>query len=63
MEGNAFNEFIINRAPAGKWGDPDELGGATVLLALRASDFVNGQILYMDGGIPATIGKPHGEGW
>ncbi|GAB3529468.1 gluconate 5-dehydrogenase [Pontibacter brevis] len=62
VEGNAFNEFIINRTPAGKWGDPDELGGAIVFLASRASDFVNGQILYVDGGILATIGKPHGEG-
>lgn len=62
VEGNAFNEFIINRTPAGKWGEPDELGGATVFLASRASDFVNGQILYVDGGILATIGKPFDEG-
>ncbi|WP_425474770.1 gluconate 5-dehydrogenase [Pontibacter rufus] len=62
VAGNAFHEFILDRTPAGKWGDPDELGGATVFLASRASDFVNGQILYVDGGILATIGKPHGEG-
>ncbi|WP_026464613.1 gluconate 5-dehydrogenase [Adhaeribacter aquaticus] len=61
VPGNAFNEFIINRTPAGKWGDPDELGGATVFLASRASNFVNGQIVYVDGGILATIGKPMGE--
>jgi gluconate 5-dehydrogenase len=61
VAGNAFHEFIVNRTPAGKWGDPDELGGATVFLASRASNFVNGQILYVDGGILATIGKPMGE--
>ena len=62
VAGNPFHEFIINRTPAGKWGDPAELGGAVVFLAARASDFVNGQILYVDGGILATIGKPAGEG-
>nr|WP_317170781.1 gluconate 5-dehydrogenase [Rufibacter sediminis] len=61
VDGNAFHEFIVNRTPAGKWGEPDELGGATVFLASRASNFVNGQILYVDGGILATIGKPMGE--
>lgn len=61
VTGNAFHEFIINRTPAGRWGDPQELGGATVFLASAASDFVNGQILYVDGGILATIGKPMGE--
>ncbi|MFD2068459.1 gluconate 5-dehydrogenase [Pontibacter silvestris] len=61
VDGNPFFEFINNRTPAGKWGDPDDLGGATVFLASKASDFVNGQILYVDGGILATIGKPMGE--
>ena len=61
VAGNAFHEFIINRTPAGKWGDPAELGGAVVFLASAASNFVNGHILYVDGGILATIGKPHGE--
>ncbi len=50
VPGNAFHEFIVNRTPAGKWGDPDELGGAVVFLASAASNFVNGQILYVDGG-------------
>lgn len=59
--GNAFHEFILSRTPAGKWGEPHELGGAIVFLASGASDFVNGQILYVDGGILATIGKPQGE--
>jgi gluconate 5-dehydrogenase len=61
VAGNAFHEFILNRTPAGRWGEPDELGGAAVFLASEASAFVNGQILYVDGGILATIGKPVGE--
>ena len=61
VDGHPFNEFIVNRTPAGLWGDPDELHGAAVFLSAKASDFVNGQILYVDGGILATIGKPSNE--
>lgn len=61
VAGNSFHEFILSRTPAGRWGEPDELGGAIVFLASEASRFVNGQILYVDGGILATIGKPAGE--
>ncbi len=61
QKGNPMNEFIISRTPAGRWGDPDELRGAAIFLASRASDFVNGHILYVDGGILATIGKPSNE--
>lgn len=61
VEGNPMNDFIVSRTPAGKWGDPDDLQGATVFLASRASDFVTGQIVYVDGGILATIGKPSNE--
>ena len=60
-EGHPLNEFIINRTPAGKWGDPEDLAGTAVFLASRASDFVNGQMVYVDGGILATIGKPSNE--
>ena len=60
-EGHPFNEFIVGRTPAGRWGDPEDLQGAAVFLASSASDFVNGQIIYVDGGILATIGKPAGE--
>ena len=56
--GHPLHEFIINRTPAGKWGTPEELSGAAIFLASKASDFVNGHILYVDGGILATIGKP-----
>lgn len=59
--GHPFNEFIINRTPAGRWGDPEDLQGAAIFLASKASDFVNGQVIYVDGGILATIGKPHNE--
>ena len=61
VDGHPFNEFIVNRTPAGSWGDPEELQGAAVFLSSKASDFVNGQILYVDGGILATIGKPSNE--
>lgn len=61
VDGHPFNEFIINRTPAAKWGDPDDLAGAAIFLSSRASDFVNGHILYVDGGILATIGKPSNE--
>ena len=52
-----FDRFIISKTPAERWGEPSDLAGAAVFLASRASDFVNGQILYVDGGILAYIGK------
>ncbi len=61
VDGHPFNEFIISRTPAARWGNPEDLAGATVFLASKASDFVNGQIIYVDGGILATIGKPSNE--
>lgn len=61
VDGHPFNEFIIHRTPQGRWGEPDELQGAAIFLASAASDFVNGHVLYVDGGILATIGKPHDE--
>ncbi|HYG18625.1 MAG TPA: gluconate 5-dehydrogenase [Ohtaekwangia sp.] len=60
-DGHPFNDFIISRTPAGRWGDPDDLKGAAIFLASDASNFVNGQIIYVDGGILATIGKPSNE--
>jgi len=59
--GHPFNDFIISRTPAARWGDPEDLQGAAIFLASKASDFVNGHILYVDGGILATIGKPSNE--
>jgi gluconate 5-dehydrogenase len=61
VNGHPFNDFIIGRTPAGRWGNPEDLVGTTVFLASSASDFVNGQIIYVDGGILATIGKPANE--
>ncbi|WP_308993504.1 gluconate 5-dehydrogenase [Mariniflexile litorale] len=61
VEGHPFNDFIINRTPAAKWGDPNDLAGAAIFLSSKASDFVNGHIVYVDGGILATIGKPSNE--
>ena len=61
VDGHPFNDFIIQRTPAGRWGDPEDLAGTAVFLASRASDFVNGHIVYVDGGILATIGKPANE--
>lgn len=61
VDGHPMNEFIISRTPAGKWGDPNDLQGAAIFLASAASDFVTGQIVYVDGGILATIGRPSNE--
>lgn len=61
LEGHPFNDFIISRTPASRWGDPEDLQGAAIFLSSKASDFVNGHILYVDGGILATIGKPSNE--
>jgi len=61
VNGHPFNDFIISRTPAGRWGDPSDLAGAAIFLASKASDFVNGIVLYVDGGILATIGKPYNE--
>lgn len=61
VDGHPFNDFIVNRTPAKKWGDPNDLAGAAIFLSSKASDFVNGHILYVDGGILATIGKPSNE--
>ncbi len=56
-EGHPFNSFIISKTPAARWGKPEDLMGPAVFLASDASDFVNGHILYVDGGILAYIGK------
>lgn len=55
-----FDQFIISKTPAGRWGTTNDLKGPSVFLASEASDFVNGHILYVDGGILAYIGKQPG---
>ncbi|MEI5993821.1 gluconate 5-dehydrogenase [Candidatus Enterococcus mansonii] len=56
-ERHPFDQFIVGRTPAARWGNPVDLAGPAVFLASSASDFVNGHILYVDGGILAYIGK------
>ena len=56
-ERHPFDKFIIAKTPAARWGNPEDLAGPAVFLASEASDFVNGHILYVDGGILAYIGK------
>jgi len=53
--GEPLNDYIISRTPAGRWGKPEDLVGAALFLASPASDFVNGQILYVDGGVTAAF--------
>ncbi|GFZ30764.1 gluconate 5-dehydrogenase [Clostridium zeae] len=56
-EGHPFNSFIISKTPAARWGEAEDLTGPAIFLASDASDFVNGHVLYVDGGILAYIGK------
>ena len=56
-ERHPFDKFIIAKTPAERWGNPEDLAGPAVFLASEASDFVNGHVLYVDGGILAYIGK------
>jgi gluconate 5-dehydrogenase len=56
LQGDAeFDAWLRARVPAGRWGEPEELGGAVVFLASPASDFVNGQLLVVDGGLSAVV--------
>jgi gluconate 5-dehydrogenase len=50
-----FDAWLRARVPAGRWGEPVDLGGAVVFLASSASDFVNGQLLFVDGGLSAVV--------
>lgn len=61
-EGNhPFNDLVMTRTPAGRWGQPEDVGNAALYLASKASDFVNGHVLYVDGGILANFGYVKGE--
>lgn len=61
-EGNhPFNDLVMTRTPAGRWGEPEDVGNAALFLASKASNFVNGHILYVDGGILANFGYVKGE--
>ena len=50
-----FSAWLVNRTPSRRWGDVEDLTGAAVFLASDASRFVNGHILYVDGGVTATL--------
>ncbi|MCB8837894.1 SDR family oxidoreductase [Aurantimonas sp. VKM B-3413] len=55
IDNPAFDKWLKTRTPAGRWGKVEELQGAAIFLASAASNFVNGQILYVDGGVLATL--------
>ena len=59
--GHPFNDLVMTRTPAGRWGQPGDVANAALFLASGASDFVNGHILYVDGGILANFGYVKGE--
>jgi gluconate 5-dehydrogenase len=55
VENAEFTDWLCRRTPAGRWGEVEELMGAAIFLASAASDFVNGQILYVDGGMTSVV--------
>jgi gluconate 5-dehydrogenase len=59
--GLPFNDLVMTRTPAGRWGEPEDVANAALFLASRAADFVNGHVLYVDGGIRANFGYVKGE--
>lgn len=60
-EDHPFNDLVMTRTPAGRWGRPEDVANAALFLASAASDFVNGHILFVDGGILANFGYVKGE--
>ncbi|MBK3516083.1 gluconate 5-dehydrogenase [Carboxylicivirga marina] len=60
-DGHPFNDLVMTRTPAARWGKPEDVGNAAVFLASKASDFVNGHVLYVDGGILANFGYVENE--
>jgi len=61
LNGHPFNDLVMTRTPAGRWGEPEDVGNAALFLASKASNFVNGHVLYVDGGILANFGYVKGE--
>ena len=59
--GHPFNDLVMTRTPANRWGEPEDVGNAALFLASKASQFVNGHVLYVDGGITANFGYVKGE--
>jgi len=61
VNGHPFNNLVMTRTPAARWGDPEDLAGSAVFLASAASNYVNGHLLFVDGGILANFGYVAGE--
>ena len=61
VDGHPFNDLVMTRTPAGRWGEPEDLVGTALLLASRAGQYINGQVIYVDGGILANFGYVAGE--
>src|SRR5512141_1976585 len=59
--GHPFNRLVMLRTPAARWGEPEDLVGAALLLASRAGNYINGQVIFVDGGILANFGYVEGE--
>jgi gluconate 5-dehydrogenase len=59
--GHPFNDLVMTRTPAGRWGQPEDVGNTALFLASKASNFVNGHVLYVYGGILANFGYVKGE--
>ena len=55
VDDDTFNNWILGRTPAARWGTPDDLIGPALFLASNASDYVNGQVLFIDGGMTAVV--------
>jgi gluconate 5-dehydrogenase len=55
LEDQEFDAMVKSRTPAGRWGEPSDLGGAAIFLASRASDYITGQIIYVEGGLLSAL--------
>ncbi len=59
--GHPFNDLVMTRTPAARWGEPEDVANAALFLSSKAAEFVNGHVLYVDGGILANFGYVKGE--
>jgi gluconate 5-dehydrogenase len=55
VDDEAFNNWVVGRVPARRWGKPEELVGTAIFLASSASDYVSGQMIYVDGGMISVL--------